>query len=473
MSVSSSEREKLPEFQVLFESDDPDDPQNWPAWYKAWTIGTVSFCSLVVVLYSTSYIGSVSGLQEEFHVSRLVTTMGMTTYLVGLAFGSLVMAPMSELYGRRIIYISCLCVWAVCIFPCGAAQSVVGVLVPRLFSGFFGAALVSNGPGTVVDVCKPKHLAMGMSVYSLGPFNGPVLGPLVGGFVFQYLGWRWTNWVILILGGFSIAIMLTVKETYAPEILKRRVARMQYQSGNKQWWCQYDQECSSMELIWKNLSRPLVLFFTEPIVWFINVWNALIYGMLYLCFIAYPIVFSEHRGWGPAKSGLSYLGIGVGIVLAVLSEPIIRRLINAQPRNPTTGKPYPEAAALVMAIGAVLTPIGQFGFSWTGLPQSIHWAIPICFGIPFGAGNTLSFVYSSNYLAGSYGIFAASALASNAIIRSFFGAFLPLAGTKMYAALTPQIAGTLCGALQIVMIPIPLVFWRWGHKIRERSKLIQ
>lgn len=111
-----------------------------------------------------------------------------------------------------------------------------------------------------------------MSLYSLGPFNGPVLGPLVGGFVFEHLGWRWTNWTVLILGGIALAMMCTVKETYAPEILRRRAARLRNESGNPMWWSQYDQNCSSLHLIRANLFRPCVLFFTEPIVCFINVW---------------------------------------------------------------------------------------------------------------------------------------------------------------------------------------------------------
>lgn len=200
--------------------------------------------------------------------------------------------------------------------------------------------------------------------------------------------------------------------------------------------------------------------------------NAVLYGILYLCFIAYPVVFSQHRGWGPTLSGLSYLGIGIGIVLVIVTEPLIRRVINMWPRDPATGKPPPEAIAFIMAIGSLLSPVGQFGFAWTGVPARIHWIIPMLFGIPFGAGNTLSFVYSSNYLARAYGIYAASALASNAVIRSLFGATLPLAGSRMYAVLSPQMAGTVCGIMLVAMIPIPFIFWRYGVAIQRRSKIM-
>ena len=324
-----------------------------------------------------------------------------------------------------------------------------------------------------MDLSKPEYLAFSLSIWSIAPLNGPVTGPLIGGFVYQYLGWRWTNWIVLVIAGVAFLLMLTVKETYAPTLLQRKAARMRKELDDPRWWCQYDHRVSSMELLKVNLSRPFILFATEPILWFMNLWISVVYGVLYLGFVAYPIVFAQHRGWSPGQTGLSFLGTGIGTLIAIVCEPLFRRLINSQPRDPVTGKVQPEAAALVMAIGAVLTAVGQLVFSWTCLPASIHWAIPIAFGIPFGAGNTLSFIYASNYLAGAYTIYAASALAGNAVLRSIFGGVLPLAGPKMYQALTPQWAGTLVGLLEVLLIPIPFVLWRYGAQIRGKSKAVR
>lgn len=197
------------------------------------------------------------------------------------------------------------------------------------------------------------------------------------------------------------------------------------------------------------------------------------YGILYLCFVAYPIVFSEHRGWGPGLTGLSFVGIGIGTTIGILGEPIWRRVINQHPKDPATGKVPPEATARILIIGAILTPIGQLVFAWTSLPVTIHWAIPIAFGIPFGLGNSFTFIYGSNYLAGAYGIYSASALAGNAFTRSIFGGLLPLAGPKLYETLTPQWAGTFLGLLEVALIPIPFIFWRYGERIRARSPAIR
>lgn len=160
-------------------------------------------------------------------------------------------------------------------------------------------------------------------------------------------------------------------------------------------------------------------------------------------------------------------------MLAILTEPLARRLVNSHKKDPETGRVAPEASVSIVCIASILCPIGQLWFSWTSVPITIHWVWPILAGIPFGAGNTLVFIYASNYMAGCYGIYSASALAGNSVIRSIMGGTLPLAGPPMYNALTPQWAGTLLGLVQVLLIPIPFVFYKWGEKIRARSPLIR
>jgi hypothetical protein len=103
----------------------------------------------------------------------------------------------------------------------------------------------------------------------------------------------------------------------------------------------------------------------------------------------------------------------------------------------------------------------------------VHWIAPIIAGIPFGAGNCGVFIYASNYLVHSYGIYAASALAGNAVLRSAMGGTLPLAGPAMYATLGPHWSATMLSLIEFAMIPIPVVFYLYGHKIREKSTLIR
>lgn len=270
-----------PDYEVVFEPDDPENPVNWPLWYRAYTIFCVSYSTWVVVLYSTSYTATIPGVMEEYDVSSTpVATLGLTTYLLGLAMGSVVVAPLSELYGRRMVYIVCIIIFTVLIAPCGVATSLAQIIVVRFFGALFGAALVSNSPGTVVDISTEKYLALCMSLWSIAPLNGPVTGPLIGGFVYQYLGWRWANWIAMILAAVACVLIISVKETYAPTILKRKAARRRKETDDERWWCRYDERISTTALLKINLSRPFVLAATEPILWFFNVWCVLIFPPL-------------------------------------------------------------------------------------------------------------------------------------------------------------------------------------------------
>jgi len=199
----------------------------------------------------------------------------------------------------------------------------------------------------------------------------------------------------------------------------------------------------------------------------------IIYGILYLCFVAYPLIYGGLRHWSAGFQGLAFVGIGVGTMLAIVTEPLARRVVNSHKKDPETGRVPPEASVSIICVASFLCPIGQLWFSWTSVPITIHWIWPILAGIPFGAGNCLVFIYASNYLAGSYGIYAASALAGNSVVRSLVGGTLPLAGPSMYAALSPQWAGTLLGLVQVALIPIPFVFYKWGDRIRAKSPLIR
>ena len=117
-------------------------------------------------------------------------------------------------------------------------------------------------------------------------------------------------------------------------------------------------------------------------------------------------------------------------MVTIASEPLIRRMINAHKPDPETGRPPPESMISIVCIAAIACPVGEMVFAWTCTPN-IHWTGPLIAGVPFGAGNCAIFIYASNYLVHSYGIYAASALAGNAVLRSAMGGALPLAGSKM------------------------------------------
>ncbi|KAJ5919297.1 hypothetical protein N7466_010240 [Penicillium verhagenii] len=418
------------------------------------------------------YTSAIDGIQQTFDMSSdIVVLLGLTTNLFGLAIGCVILSSLSEIYGRRTVYLVSITLFALLILPVALAENIEAVLISRFFGGFFGGAWIASAPGSVTDVTDDKYRALALSCWSLGAMNGPVLGPIIGGFVYQYLGWRWTNWLVLILSGISFVLMFLVKETYTPALLRQRTKRRQQETGNYKWWCRYDHKEAGFQILKTNMIRPLRMAVLEPICVFWNLYVGLAYAVLFLCFVAYPVVFQDLRGWSPGLAGLSYCGIGTGTAIAVSLEPLIRKIITMHPKDAITSRPAPEAAVFAVCVGSILIPVGELWFAWTARPP-VHWIWSILAGIPFGLGNGLVFIYSVNYLAGSYTVYAASAIAGNSIVRYGLAGLLPLAGDRMYRVMGAQWAGTMLALIEVVLIPIPFIFYRYGHRIRMRSPMI-
>jgi len=299
---------------------------------------------------------------------------------------------------------------------------------------------------------------------------GPVLGPMVGGFVGETIGWRWVEGVMAIFTGFLWIIgSLVLPETYAPVLLRRRAQSLSKLTG-KLYLSQMDHEqgkTSAAHAFKTSLTRPWILLLKEPIVFLLSIYMAIVYGTLYMLFAAFPIVFQENRGWSEGIGGLAFLGIAIGM-LAAVSYSIYdnKRYVRASAKDPSGFAP-PEARLPPAMIGGIAIPVGLFWFAWTNYP-SISWAASIAAGIPFGFGMVLVFLAIMNYLIDAYTIFAASVLAANAVLRSLFGAAFPLFTSYMFANLGIHWASSIPAFLALMCVPFPFLFYKYGPAIRRR-----
>jgi hypothetical protein len=159
-------------------------------------------------------------------------------------------------------------------------------------------------------------------------------------------------------------MVMLIGETYAPSILRAKSAKKRKDTGDERWYSRYDDKKPFWPMLKENLIRPLEMSVKEPICIFWNVYIALVYGVLYLCFISYPIVFGELRGWSSGLTGLGYIGIGIGGLITIGSEPLFRKIINSHKVDPETGKPPPEAMVSIVCMAAVSVPVGEMIFAW-------------------------------------------------------------------------------------------------------------
>ena len=116
-----------------------------------------------------------AALVEEFQVtSSLLGTMTITIYLLGFSFGPLLLAPLSELYGRLPVYHICNLLYIGFIIGCALSKDISMFLVFRFLSGSAASAPLNIGAGTVADVIPANERGKAMAIYGMGPLLGPV-----------------------------------------------------------------------------------------------------------------------------------------------------------------------------------------------------------------------------------------------------------------------------------------------------------
>ncbi|CAG9954736.1 unnamed protein product [Clonostachys rosea f. rosea IK726] len=451
--------------------NDPRNPMQWSQFTKWFVTMAVAIATLAIALLSSAYTGGTVEIMKEFEVSSTVATLGVSLFVLGFAIGPLLWAPLSEVFGRQVLFIGTY--GALTAFNAGAAgaKNIETLLILRFFAGAFGSSPLTNAGGAIADMFPASQRGLAMALFAAAPFLGPAIGPITGGFLGMNAGWRWVLGFLAILSGVLwIAGSLVLPETYAPVILRRRAEKLS--ALKKQHYISsIDKQQGKADLgalLKTALSRPWVLLFTEPIVLILSIYMAIIYGVLYMLFAAFPIVYQQARGWNQGIGGLAFLGIMVGMMLAICYViPDNKRFIRVQAEN--GGFAPPEARLPPSCIGAVALPIGLFWFSWTNSP-SIHFMVSIAAGVPFGFGMVLVFLSNMNYLVDAYTIYAASVLAANSIIRSLFGAAFPLFAKEMYDGLGIHWASSIPAFLALACVPFPFLFYKYGAPIRARCK---
>jgi MFS transporter, DHA1 family, multidrug resistance protein len=366
---------------------------------------------------------------------------------------------------------TCFAVFGIFQVPVAVAQNIDTIMVCRFFGGFFGCAPLVIVGGAFADFWNPVDRGVAVSIFAAATFIGPVAGPIVGGFLTQsHLGWGWTAWLTLIMAAFfgGVAVMI-VPETHAGTILQRRASTLRYETKNWALHSKLDeQRVTASEILTKYLYRPFKMLIQEPILLLISLYHALVYGIIYLFFEAYPVSFQEQRGWNLGVGALPFLGITGGVIIGATVVSWITKTRFAR-KVKKDGRVVPEERLPPMIMGGIMLPIGLFWFAWTS-NKNITWVPQVIAGIPIGMGIFMIFMQGINYLIDVYLMFANSAIAANTVLRSLAGAGFPLFATQMYHKLGVDWASTLLGFLTTAMIPVPILFYVYGKRIRAIHK---
>ncbi|CAH0057677.1 unnamed protein product [Clonostachys solani] len=461
-------------YLVDYLHNDCQDAMNFTNRRKWVTTVFQSLSTFAITFASSVYASGIQGVMQRFEVSEEVATLGLSLFVLGFALGPLIWAPLSEVYGRKSIFVISFAAYTAFSVAAACAPNIAALLVLRFLASASGSSAMTNAGAVIADMFSKAERGMAMGLFATAPFLGPAFGPIAGGFLAETQDWRWILALVAILSAVIwIATMLVSRETYAPFILRHRSRALSQMTGSVYVYhldAGKPPRTVAHELS-KSLTRPWVMLFREPIVLLTALYISVIYGTLYMFFAGFPIIFQVTRGWSQGIAGLPFLGVAIGVCFATLIGGVdskrYGRLCEAAEKEGSAVEP--EARLYPAMAGSVVLPIGLFLFAWTTYP-SVHWIVPIIGAMFFACGLVMVFISLISYLMDSYVLYAASVMAANSGIRSLIGAAFPLFTARMYENLGNQWASSIPAFLVLACLPFPFLFYKYGSRIRSKCK---
>lgn len=463
-------------FIVAFSSGpDPSNPLHWPLPRRLLATLLIASIGFVVGVASSIDSPATARAAHALHVTPLVEILATGLYLVGFGVGALFAGPLSETLGRNPVYIATLSGFMAFIMASGLARTIEQQLVFRFLAGVFGAAPLTCAGGSVSDLWTGMERVFAFPMFANAAFLGPVLGPVVGGFIAEseVVSWRWVEWATLLMAGVVLALVVLFQpETYAPVLLAWKASHLREVTGDARFVAEMEVRGETfVQRLGTALYRPFLLT-CEPIVLLVTLYLTVIYIVLFTFLDGYDYIFGETYGVSQGITGLCFLNIAVGLFGASLWVPVIyrwaKRDMAAIAARGGTRLP-PEFRLWYAMFGAPAIPISLFWMGWTTDPHISIWS-PLIAGVLFGYGVLCVFISSYQYIIDSYEVYAASALTSVTLVRYVTAGGMTVVGIPFYKNMGVHYTLSILGAISAALVPVPYLFYVYGRKIRAASR---
>ncbi|KAI5458280.1 major facilitator superfamily domain-containing protein [Mariannaea sp. PMI_226] len=455
---------------------------SFPTW-KKWYILTVIFWVQVSMNFNTSlYSNAIPGIADEFNVSEQAARCGAMIFLVLYAFGCELWAPWSEELGRWPIMQLSLFLVNIWQLPVALAPNFASIMVGRALGGLSSAG-GSVTLGMIADMWDADTQQYAVAYVVFSSVGGSVLGPIVGGFVEEYLPWRWCIWIQLIFGGFiQLVHFFTVPETRST-ILMNRIAKKRREETNANVWGPDELVPFSERFSWREIfstwTRPFKMFVTEPIVLTLSLLSGFSDALIFMFIQSFGLVYKQW-GFSTIDIGLAFISIGIGYVIGwLLFIPAIRRNIKERKAKPNDERAQYESRLWFLLYTAPCLPIGLIGFAWTIQGPPIHWIGSMIFVAIVGIANYAIYMATIDYMICAYGPYSASATGGNGWARDFLAGVLTVPALPFFQNIGKSSGKNLeyattilfCIAF-ILVIAVYAIYW-WGPTLRKRSPFAQ
>ncbi|KAK1708871.1 putative efflux pump antibiotic resistance protein, partial [Colletotrichum acutatum] len=451
--------------------DDPHDPYNWPTYRKV-TIAVLISTGQLITLMSTSMMASaLPQIPRDLGISATTTQITFSLFVLGQAFAPFLIAALSEMYGRKPVWIGSCCFYQLWNALCPVGKSAPLMIAGRFLSGCGASAgVVLTGP-IMADMYRVKDRGKSLAIASFIPYFGPALGPIIGGLVSDYIEWPWLFWILsMFSAGITFIAYFLVDETYTPILLQRKVESQSSSGRNRSGppWNGLAQRGLSKGLS-IHLLRPIKILTRRPIILVISWIWAISFGLYVLVLSSFASLWMDKYGQSETQSTLNYIALAIGITISSqaggpLMDYIFRRL-----QDRSKGDTTPEFRVPYLIVGVVLLPVGLFWYGWAA-ERGMHWAFVAVGAAIFTCGTFVTGSAINAYLIDEFK-HAASASAAARMLSNVFGFAFPIFAPQLFSRLGYGWGNSLLAFVFIgVGLPCPIILWLWGAKIRALGR---
>ncbi|KAF2445095.1 MFS general substrate transporter [Karstenula rhodostoma CBS 690.94] len=438
--------------------NDPSNPLNWPSWTKTVNITIILMMCVTHASAATAFIPSIGSIQEDFESDNAyLSAFIVSAYPLGFTAGPLLIVPLAEILGRVLLYHLCNLLFVSFTCWCAVTKSLGMLALARCLAGCGGAVTVSLAAGSMSDMVQGNMSRLLLIVVGLAIYLTPAISPLVGSHIYFKWGWPWIFWISAIMGGICTVIGFALSETYEPILLINEATEWRRRTQNWMLFTPFDEHPNRIITTrCRNAFRQPLRILLSPSFLLTSFLPAAGFAFLYIVYITLPRAFLSVYTWPSMDLGLAYLGIAVGIIIAVASGAAASEKYAKlrAARNDTRA----ENRLIPLLCFWPLTGLGLFLYGYC-VHQKMHWAGPVVSLGLVGAGVMFSIQLNSLYLFDAFPTKSTSAIHASLLLQSLLGGVIPLFSHKLYEYFSSPYMFYFLGGIALPLTIVPGIFY--------------